>query len=91
MRTVPAKITITDDGAGFEPATAAKLFERGHSSKKVRSSGLGLHWCANTIKAMGGSLSLESDGPGKGARASILLYEMQTVAGDEVSAATRAA
>ena len=52
-----AKITITDDGVGFEPEAAAKLFERGQSSKKARSSGLGLHWCANTIKAMGGRLN----------------------------------
>ena len=52
-----AKITITDDGAGFEPEAAAKLLERGQSSKKARSSDLGLHWCANTIKAMGGRLN----------------------------------
>ncbi len=66
------KITITDDGQGFDQAAAAKLFERGHSSKS-RSGGLGLHWCANTVRAMGGSLALESEGAGKGARAVITL------------------
>lgn len=75
-----AKIIITDDGVGFEPKTAAKLFERGHSSKKARSGGLGLHWCANTVKAMGGSLTLESEGPGKGARSIVVLSGSQTSA-----------
>jgi signal transduction histidine kinase len=66
------RITIADDGRGFDPSAAAKLFERGHSSKSS-SGGLGLHWCANTVRAMGGSLELESDGVGKGARAIISL------------------
>lgn len=66
------RVVITDDGVGFEPALAANLFERGQSSKG-RSGGLGLHWCANTVKAMGGALSLESEGPGTGARAIVLL------------------
>jgi signal transduction histidine kinase len=66
-------IAITDDGAGFVPEMAPKLFERGHSTKKSRSRGLGLHWCANTINAMGGSLSLASKGPGKGATATLVL------------------
>ncbi len=76
-------LTITDDGKGFEPEIAAKLFERGHSSNTSRSGGLGLHWCANTVRAMAGSLSLESDGPGKGARAIMQLRGASSaVAGD---------
>jgi signal transduction histidine kinase len=66
------RIVLHDDGRGFEPSEAAKLFERGQSSKPG-SGGLGLHWCANTMRAMGGSLVLESDGPGKGARAIVTL------------------
>ena len=72
-------ISIADDGQGFPPETAPKLFERGHSSKKGRAGGLGLHWCANTIKSMGGTLTLESDGPGQGARAVIVLSELQAL------------
>ena len=68
-------ISIADDGKGFAPEAAAQLLERGHSSKNGRAGGLGLHWCANTIKSMGGSLTLESEGPGKGARAVIELSE----------------
>lgn len=67
------EVTITDDGAGFGSERALQLFERGYSTKPGRSSGLGLHWCANTIKAMGGALSLTSDGPGLGAAATIVL------------------
>jgi signal transduction histidine kinase len=66
------RIVLRDDGRGFEPSEAAKLFERGQSSKPG-SGGLGLHWCANTMRAMGGSLVLESDGPGKGACAIVTL------------------
>ena len=62
-------LTIADDGAGFEPGMEAKLFERGESSKRNLSGGLGLHWSANTLRAMGGALRLESEGPGLGAKA----------------------
>lgn len=67
------EITLADDGSGFAPETAMRLFERGETSKLGKSGGLGLHWCANTVRAMGGSLSLESDGVGKGARATLRL------------------
>lgn len=64
------RLTVTDDGAGFDPAIAETLFVRGFSTKG-RSSGLGLHWCANTVNALGGTLSLESNGPGQGATATL--------------------
>ena len=67
------EITLADDGSGFAPETAVQLFERGETSKLGKSGGLGLHWCANTVRAMGGSLSLESDGVGRGARATLRL------------------
>ena len=35
--------------------------------------GLGLHGCANSMVAMGGSLALRSDGRGTGARAVLTL------------------
>lgn len=68
-----AIVRIRDDGKGFEPQMAARLFERGYTSKVNRSGGLGLHWCANTVSAMGGSLSLESAGLGAGACAIVRL------------------
>lgn len=66
-------ISVVDNGAGFDPAYAAKLFERGFSTRASKSGGLGLHWCANTVLAMRGELKLESDGKETGARAFINL------------------
>ena len=66
-------VRITDDGEGFDPVDAPLLFQRGYSTRKAKSGGLGLHWCANWMAAMGGSLRLESEGPGLGARAILTL------------------
>ncbi len=62
-------VLIRDDGEGFDPETAATLFQRGFSTRPGKSGGLGLHWCANSMLAMGGSLALKSEGRGYGARA----------------------
>lgn len=63
------EVRITDDGEGFDPANAPQLFQRGYSTRVNKSGGLGLHWCANTMVAMGGSLTLLSEGQGMGASA----------------------
>lgn len=67
------EIAIRDDGEGFDPDIAAKLFQRGFSTRDSKMGGLGLHWCANSMIAMGGSLALRSDGKGTGARAVLML------------------
>lgn len=77
-------IKITDDGEGFEPGDHHRLFERGYSTRKTKSGGLGLHWCANTVRAMGGALSLESAGKGKGATATI---DLKTISANAHEAA----
>lgn len=66
-------IHIRDNGEGFSPDKGKLLFERGYSSRKQKSGGLGLHWCANALALMDGRLTLESDGPGLGATATIKL------------------
>lgn len=66
-------ITISDNGDGFDPARTQDLFVRGFSTRRDKRGGLGLHWCANTINAMGGTLTISSDGPGTGATTTILL------------------
>lgn len=66
-------IVIADDGDGFDSDTGQALFQRGFSTRRYKSGGLGLHWCANAMLSMGGSLHLESDGPGLGARAVLTL------------------
>ena len=74
-------ISVADNGAGFDPGLASRLFERGFSTRTSKSGGLGLHWCANTVRAMHGELRLESDGKGKGACAfiNLPLWQDQTI------------
>jgi nitrogen fixation/metabolism regulation signal transduction histidine kinase len=59
-------VRITDNGAGFEPAVAETLFEKGVSSKPEKS-GLGLANCRSIIESHAGYLTLTSPGPGQGA------------------------
>ena len=68
-----AVIRIRDDGEGFDPDVAATLFQRGFSTRAHKSGGLGLHWCANSMTAMEGRLTLHSDGRGRGAVAILTL------------------
>lgn len=61
------EIAISDNGEGADPEVLAHAFERGFSTRKNKSSGMGLHWSSNTMRAMGGELMLESAGLGMGA------------------------
>ncbi|WP_241527260.1 sensor histidine kinase [Sphingomonas turrisvirgatae] len=67
------EVVVRDDGEGFDPAMAPRLFHRGFSTRAHKSGGLGLHWCANTMQSMGGALALRSDGRGHGTRAILSL------------------
>lgn len=73
-------VRITDDGEGFDPDAAPQLFQRGFSTRAHKSGGLGLHWCANSMVAMEGSLSLVSAGRGLGATAILRLKPAERVA-----------
>jgi len=59
-------IEVGDNGAGIEDDMLETIFRRGVSSKDT-PSGLGLHWCANAVGALGGRIHAESAGPGQGA------------------------
>ena len=68
------RLTVRDNGTGFENDAKTKVFQRGFTSKgEGDTTGLGLHWCANAVAGMGGRISAESDGTGKGARFHVLL------------------
>lgn len=67
------EVTVADDGDGVAPELMARIFERGFSTRRERSGGLGLHWSANAVAAMGGRLSMESPGAGLGATVRIVL------------------
>ncbi len=71
-------IKIRDNGHGFSTEMSVKLFERGFSTRRQKSGGLGLHWCSNALAMMSGRLAIESDGPGLGATATITLPNFET-------------
>lgn len=57
-----------DDGVGIPAQNLARVFEKGFSTKSPETNhGIGLHWCANAINALGGRIWASSDGPGHGA------------------------
>jgi sensor domain CHASE-containing protein/nitrogen-specific signal transduction histidine kinase len=57
-----------DDGVGIAPQHLERVFEKGFSTKSPETNhGIGLHWCANAIGALGGRIWAASDGPGHGA------------------------
>ncbi len=60
------RIEVQDNGVGIAPGNLHTIFVYGFTTKKT-GHGYGLHSCANSAKEMGGSLSVKSDGPGKGA------------------------
>jgi len=61
------RVTVKDNGAGIAPDALERIFEFGFTSKNGARGGMGLHWCANAIAQVGGKISAESDGVGKGA------------------------
>ncbi|HYM28586.1 MAG TPA: ATP-binding protein [Steroidobacteraceae bacterium] len=68
------RMCVSDDAAGISAEHLPRLFQKGYSTKsQATNSGLGLHWCANTLHALGGSISAHSDGAGRGARFEILV------------------
>jgi len=57
-----------DNGVGIAHENLSRLFDKGFSTKSRRTnSGIGLHWCANAIGALGGRIWATSEGRGKGA------------------------
>ncbi|WP_162937643.1 sensor histidine kinase [Indioceanicola profundi] len=67
------EIEVTDTGQGIAMENIDRVFERGFSTKRVGTGGIGLHWCANTLASMGGAISVSSPGPGQGATVTVRL------------------
>jgi signal transduction histidine kinase len=72
-------LQCTDNGAGIAPENLVRVFERGFSTKPrthgdgIGNEGIGLHWCANTIRSLGGRIWAVSEGPGRGASMHVTL------------------
>jgi two-component system, NtrC family, sensor kinase len=81
-----AHLIFEDNGAGIQPSHLGRIFERRFSTKK-RGSGLGLHWSANTVAALGGNLFAESSGEGRGASLHLILPIAEDLSGASNSAA----
>jgi len=64
---------IQDNGGGIAEEKVQQIFERGASSKQKGLTGIGLHWCANTLTAMKGRIWAESKGLHHGAVFHILI------------------
>ncbi len=60
-------LRFEDNGGGIQPDHLERLFERGFSTKNRDGSGHGLHWSAITVQKLGGHISAESTGVGRGA------------------------
>jgi sensor domain CHASE-containing protein len=61
-------LQCADDGVGIAAHNLQRVFDKGFSTKSPETNhGIGLHWCANAIGALGGRIWAASDGPGRGA------------------------
>jgi PAS domain S-box-containing protein len=60
------RIAIIDNGVGIPAQNLTRIFEHGFTTRKD-GHGFGLHSGALAAKDLGGSLSVTSDGPGRGA------------------------
>ena len=63
-------LEIRDNGQGFDGSVAARLFERGFTTKPS-GSGMGLYNCHDIMESHDGTIDIRSDGPGKGALTTI--------------------
>lgn len=63
-----------DDGVGIAADDLQRVFDRGFSTKSRETNyGIGLHWCANAIGALGGRIWAVSEGLGMGASMHLML------------------
>jgi signal transduction histidine kinase len=66
------KFSVSDNGVGIPEENMTRIFSHGFTTRK-NGHGFGLHSGALAAKELGGSLSAESDGPGKGATFTLAL------------------
>jgi C4-dicarboxylate-specific signal transduction histidine kinase len=60
------QIAVSDNAIGIAPADLTRIFSHGFTTKKT-GHGFGLHSCANAAAEMKGSLTVASEGLGRGA------------------------
>jgi two-component system NtrC family sensor kinase len=63
-----------DDGVGIPKDDLQRVFDQGFSTKsRATNHGIGLHWCANAMAALGGRIWADSAGAGQGAAVHLVL------------------
>lgn len=72
------RVVISDSGCGVDPAHLPRLFDRFYRADRSRAratggAGFGLAIVRQLVAAHGGTVTAESDGPGKGARFTVTL------------------
>ncbi|WP_095981652.1 trifunctional serine/threonine-protein kinase/ATP-binding protein/sensor histidine kinase [Melittangium boletus] len=67
-----ARIQVVDNGMGIAPEIRERLFVHGFTTRED-GHGFGLHASVLAAKMLGGRLTLDSEGPGKGATATLEL------------------
>jgi signal transduction histidine kinase len=60
------RISVTDNGVGIPPENLTRIFNHGFTTRKT-GHGFGLHSGALAARELGGSLTVRSEGPGRGA------------------------
>jgi signal transduction histidine kinase len=67
-------IQCQDNGNGIAPEHLKHVFEKGYSTKsRSTNEGIGLHWCANAVRSLGGRIWAVSEGTGLGASLHVIL------------------
>jgi PAS domain S-box-containing protein len=66
------QIEVQDSGVGIEKSQLTKIFSQGFTTKK-NGHGFGLHYCSLAASELGGSLTVQSDGPGTGSTFTLTL------------------
>jgi len=69
-------IEVNDNGDGIAKEDLKKMFTYGFTTKE-NGHGFGLHTCANYMNEMGGSITVHSDGKGKGATFILTLRKLE--------------
>ena len=70
------KISVKDTGIGISKENMSKIFSLGFTTKE-RGHGLGLHMSALNAQEMGGKMTVESKGPGKGATFTVFIPKIE--------------
>ena len=65
-------VSVIDNGVGISPQNLPRIFEHGFTTRK-EGHGFGLHSGALAAKELGGTLTVHSDGVGKGATFTLTL------------------